>query len=57
MGELFIHIGRYLFRILGVWLFCSINCEYRNYKWGHKYIKAFDARTLFQLIFYNLAVA
>lgn len=51
MSELIIHIARYLPRILGVFVFCSINCEYRNYKWGHKYIKAFDAQTPFQLIF------
>lgn len=44
-------IGRYVIRVLALWVLCSINCEFRNYRWGHKYIKAFDAETPFQFIF------
>lgn len=51
MLELVLHIGRYLIRIIGIWVLCSTNCEYRNYKWGHKFIKGFDAHTPFQLVF------
>lgn len=51
MSETILNIGYYLIRILGVWVLCNINCEYRNFKWGHKFIKCFDAQTLFQLIF------
>jgi len=51
LPEILSRIGFYGIRFLCLWGIGSINCEYRNYRWGHKFIRAFRAKTVFQWLF------
>lgn len=44
-------IVKFIFYLAGSYLLLSAGCEYRSYRGGHKYIKAFPARTPYQRLF------
>lgn len=48
---MFFSIIQLIIYLYGAYIFLSCGCELRRYKGGHRYIKAFYAKTLYQRFF------